>query len=131
MRQYVGIDIVEIERIQKAVARWGERFLRRVYTEDEIAAYRARPASLAARFACKEAVVKLLGAADKGIGWRDIETLSQPDGRPFVRLYGKALAEANRLGIREIAVSLAHSRGDAIASVAGSSVARPGRAPGS
>ncbi|MBI2858813.1 MAG: holo-ACP synthase [Chloroflexi bacterium] len=119
MTQYVGIDIVEIERIRGAVVRWGDRFLKRVYTDAEISAYGTRPESLAARFACKEAVVKLLGAARKGLSYRDIEALSLPDGRPLVRLYGKALVEAERLGISEIAVSLAHSRGNAVASVAG------------
>ncbi len=122
MLQYVGIDIVEIERVRRAIDRWGERFLRRVYTDLEINSYGNRPESLAARFACKEAVVKLLGAAEKGVRWHDIETLSQPDGRPYVRLHGRARSEAERLGIRQIAVSLSHSKRQAIASVAGVSV---------
>ncbi len=118
MQQYVGVDIIEISRIKRATERWGERFLRRVYTEREISLYANRPQSLAARFACKEAVIKLLGATDKGVTLRDIETISAPDGRPFLTLYGRARSEARRLGIGEIAVSISHSREYAVASVA-------------
>lgn len=114
---YVGIDIIEIARIEKARTRWGERFLRRVYTDREISAYGRSPSSLAARFACKEAVMKLLGS--DGLGWREIETLSRSSGQPVLNLYGRAKSEANRLGLKEIAVSLAHSRDYAVASVAG------------
>ena len=119
MTQYIGVDIVEIDRIQKAIARWGEAFLQRVYTESELELYCKKPASLAARFACKEAVMKLLGTGRNGINWREIETLSHPGGKPFVNLSGKAQSKASELGLKEIAVSLSHSREYAIAYVAG------------
>jgi holo-[acyl-carrier protein] synthase len=119
MAHYTGIDIIEIARIKKAVARWGESFLRRVYTDSELKLYREKPASLAARFACKEAVMKLLGTGRRGINWREIETLSHPSGKPLLNLYGNAQSKASELGIEEIAVSLSHSKEYAIASVSG------------
>ena len=70
MTLYVGIDIIEIARVKKAIARWEDRFLRRIYTDAEIRLYRRKPQSLAARFACKEAVMKLLGTGRKGVSWR-------------------------------------------------------------
>jgi len=119
MAHYTGIDIIEIARIKKAVARWGESFLRRVYTDSELKLYREKPASLAARFACKEAVMKLLGTGRRGIHWREIETLSYPSGKPLLNLYGNAQSKASELEIKEIAVSLSHSKEYAIASVSG------------
>ena len=119
MAHYIGIDIIEIARIKKAIARWGEAFLHRVYTDAELERYHENPSSLAARFACKEAVMKLLGTGRKGVHWREIETLTHPGGKPLVNLYGRALNKADELGLKEIAVSLSHSREFAIASVAG------------
>lgn len=119
MKHYIGTDIIEIARIRQAIDRWGERFLRRIYTEPELSLYSRSPQSLAARFACKEAVVKLLGNEKKGISWQDIETLAYPSGKPLIRLYGRAQNEADNLGIREIDVSLAHSREYAIAAAIG------------
>jgi holo-[acyl-carrier protein] synthase len=120
MKHYIGTDIIEIARIKDAMERWGERFLHRVYTESELSLYGRSPQSLAARFACKEAVMKLLGAESKGLSWQDIETLSSPGGKPYLNLYRRAKNEANKLGIKEIAVSLAHSREYAIAAAIGS-----------
>jgi len=119
MTHYIGVDIIEIARIKKAIARWGEAFLRRVYTDSELELYRKKPSSLAVRFACKEAVMKLLGTGRNGINWREIETLSHPGGKPSVNLYGRAQSKANELGLKEIAVSLSHSKEYAIASVSG------------
>jgi len=116
---HIGIDIIEITRIEKAIARWGDRFLHRVYTESELRQSHQKPSSLAAHFASKEAVMKLLGTGKKGIGWRDIETLPEPSGRPLVHLHGKARAQANSLGLDKLAVSLSHSREYAIACVIG------------
>jgi len=115
--QYIGIDIVEIARIKKAIGRWGERFLHRVYTDQELKLYRRKIPSLAARFAGKEAVVKALGTQTKGISWRDIEILSEPDGRPVVCLHGKAQVQADVQDLHSIAISLSHSREYAIAFV--------------
>lgn len=117
MTHYTGIDIVEIARIKRAVARWGDAFLHRIYTDAELKLYQSKTASLAARFAAKEAVMKLLGTGNIGISWREIEILSRSSGKPLVNLYGRAQSTAQKLGIREIAVSLAHSREYAIASV--------------
>ena len=117
MAHYIGVDIIEIARIQEAVNNWGERFLRRIYTDAELAAYRHKPSSLAARFACKEAVMKLLGTGSMGVNWREVETLSHPSGRPLINLYGKAKSKADELSIKEIAVSLSHSKEYAVACV--------------
>jgi len=110
-----GIDIIEIGRIEKAIARWGKRFLKRIYTESELEFCRNKSPSLAARFAAKEAVMKLLGTGRKGICWREIETLSLPTGKPVINLYGQAKNKARELGLREINISLSHSREYAIA----------------
>jgi holo-[acyl-carrier protein] synthase len=120
MTHYIGTDIIEIARIRQAIDRWGERFLHRVYTEPELNLYGQSSQSLAARFAGKEAVMKLLEARSKGMSWQDIEILSYPSGKPRLKLHGRAQIEANKLGIKEIAVSLAHSRDHAIATVIGS-----------
>jgi len=119
MMHYIGIDIIEIARIKKAILRWEERFLRRIYTDAELRLYYRKPQSLAARFACKEAVMKLLETGRRGVSWRDIETLSHPGGKPLVNLYGRAQNKAKELGLKEIAVSLSHSKEYAIASVVG------------
>ena len=114
--QSIGIDIIEIGRIEKAITRWGERFLRRVYTGPELERYCKKPSSLAARFAGKEAVIKALG---RRTGWKEIEILSDPRGKPLVHLYGKAQNRANKLGLENLAISLSHSREYAVACVAG------------
>jgi len=119
MTHYTGIDIIEIARIRKAATRWGDRFLHRIYTEPELRLCAEKSPALAARFACKEAVMKLLGTGRKGVGWREIETLAHPSGKPLVNLYGKAQSQADKLGIKDIAVSLSHSREYAIASAVG------------
>ena len=117
MTQYIGVDIIEIDRIKKAIARWEERFLRRIYTDAELSLYGKKPQSLAARFACKEAVMKLLGTDRKGVSWREIETLSHASGKPLINLYGRAQNKAKELGLKEITVSLSHSKEHAIAYV--------------
>jgi len=118
----VGVDIVSVSRIGRACARWGERFLTRIYTERELARYSERIPELAVRFAAKEAISKALGTGINGIGWREMEILSDRRGKPTVRLHGAALARAQELGLDEWAVSLSHSDSDAVAFV----VAREG-----
>ena len=116
----IGIDIIEIARIKKAVERWGEDFLRRVYTDEELRLYSKQPLSLATRFAGKEAIVKALGTpTDRGFKWKDIEILSEPSGKPTVHLHGNAKNQADKLGLSSIAISLSHSREHAIALAAG------------
>ena len=115
----VGVDILEISRIEQALARWGQRFLGRIYTEQEIAFSRGRPPQLAARFAAKEAVMKALGTGIKGVGWREIEVVRQRGRAPTVQLHGRALELARKLGIEKLVLSLSHSRDYAVAFVVG------------
>ncbi len=117
MAEYVGIDIIEISRIKDILERFGERFLNRIYTGPEIKLYAHKANSLAARFAGKEAVMKLLGTGLRGLSWKDIEILSQDSGRPYVTLYGRARERANELRLGGISISLSHSKEYAIASV--------------
>jgi holo-[acyl-carrier protein] synthase len=117
--QHIGVDIVEIGRIEGAIAEWGERFLHRIYTDAELELCRNRSSSLAARFAGKEAVMKLLGTGIRGVGWKEIETLAHSSGKPLVNLYGRAKAEARRLGLKDIAISISHSKEYAIVMVSG------------
>jgi len=119
MQYCIGTDIIEIARIEQALERWGERFLKRIYTEQEIARYRKKVPSLAARFAAKEAVIKALYQSDVGIGWRDMEVLSGPGGKPRLHLYGRAKVCADALGIKSMEISLSHSREYALAVVLG------------
>jgi len=118
----VGVDLVEIARIERAVERGGETFLERVFTPAEVAYCRGRSAELAARFAAKEAVSKALGVgmrmlAPEGINWRDVEVIGDRRGKPVIYLTGRAAERAAELGIDEWAVSLSHSRENAIALV--------------
>jgi len=117
--QYIGVDIIEIDRISKVIERWGETFLARVFTPSELNLYRRKDSSLAARFAAKEAVLKSLGACDRGISWQDIEVLAETNGKPAVFLHGKAQAAARDLAIVDLAVSLSHSEDYAVAFVVG------------
>ena len=113
----VGVDIIEIERVERALAKFGERFLRRVYTRLEVAFCRGRVPELAARFAAKEAVSKALGTGMRGVAWREIEVSPDQRGKPHVHLYGRARQRAQDLGLDTFAISLSHSRDHAIAFV--------------
>jgi len=116
----VGVDIIEIERIRQVFQRHGERFLRRVYTEAEIAYCRGRVPELTARFAAKEAVSKALGTGivgQGGIFWREVEVLPDARGKPLVHLHGQAKDRAESLGLKEFAISLSHSQEYAVAFV--------------
>lgn len=112
-----GVDIIEIPRIARVVDRYGERFLRRVYTEAEQTLYRGRVPELAARFAAKEAISKALGTGIWGIRWREMEVLPDVRGKPLVYLHGAAAARARALNLRHFDVSLSHSREYAVAVV--------------
>lgn len=118
MIRSVGVDLVEVDRVQKAVERWGDRFLRRVYTGAEIE-YCFRKGekyrSLAARFAAKEAVMKALGTGWKrGVRWVDIEVVRRPGAAPEIALHGQSRA-LGREG--QFLVSLSHTQTHAIAVV--------------
>jgi holo-[acyl-carrier protein] synthase len=128
----VGTDIVEVPRIARAVERWGERFLDRVYTAHEIAYCRGRVPELAVRFAAKEAVSKALGLGiwgRRGIGWKEAEVRPDPLGKPEVFLYGRAADRAQVLGLGQWAISLSHTHEYAVATVvamSGESALSPG-----
>jgi holo-[acyl-carrier protein] synthase len=117
----VGVDIVEIARIRRVVERWQDRFIRRVFTPDELAYALGRrdPAEhLAARFAAKEAVLKALGTGlTMGVRWREMEVRRPRGGRPTLRLTGRMQALGAARGVRALHVSLSHDGGYALAQV--------------
>jgi len=117
----VGVDIVEIDRVQAALDRFGDRFLGRVYTPLEVAFCRGRVSELAARFAAKEAVMKALGTGARGVAWREIEILPNHRGKPLVYLHGRAAERAERIGLSAMDISMSHSREYAVAFVVGAS----------
>lgn len=114
-----GVDLIEVERFSETVAQFGERFLSRVFTPGERAAYGDQPHRLAARFAAKEAVAKALGTGIGDFTWRDIEIGQDERGRPTVTLHGPAQTRADELGLHHLALSLSHTRDHAIAFVVG------------
>lgn len=117
----LGTDLIEIERIERSVARFGERFLERVFTPGEIAYCHDKKGSaesFAARFAAKEAGAKALGTGiSRGVGWKDFEVRRLPGQRPELHLTGRALEIAEALGIRRLSLSLTHSRAMSMAVV--------------
>ncbi len=117
-----GVDLVVISRVERVLERYGERFLIRVFTPAEIAHSRRRPPELAARFAAKEAVSKALGVGMRlmsphGISWRNVETLTETTGRPYLVLQGRAKALATQQGLTTWSLSLSHDGDMAIAVV--------------
>lgn len=116
-----GIDIAEPARVRAAAERYGERFLRRVFTPKEIAyceRKRNKWERYAARFAAKEAAFKALGTGwRRGVRWRDIEVTNRPSGRPTLHLSGQAKKFATRQGVRHISVSLTHAEHFVLAQV--------------
>jgi holo-[acyl-carrier protein] synthase len=119
------VDIVELERIRRALARHGERFLTRIYTTAELDRYRDRLPELAVRFAAKEAVSKALGVglnlfSAHGISWQEVEVLPDPLGKPVLHLAGRAQTLADEQGLRQWVISLSHGRDYAVAFVVAS-----------
>src|ERR1700689_1533471 len=108
-----GIDIAEVPRIQESIARFGDRFLRRVYTEGEMRycdSKANRAERYAARFAAKEAAMKALGTGwSHGVRWADCEGVRLPGGRPAIAFHGKAGEIAVGLGVKNAALSLSHT----------------------
>ena len=111
----LGIDIIDIARIRKALKKHGRRFAKRVLTDAEDAYVRDRPENFAGRWAAKEAVSKVLGLGVRGVGWREIEIVRLPTGQPTVKLHGRALRRADQLGMERVAVSISHEREYAVA----------------
>lgn len=117
----LGTDLVEIARIEQSIARFGERFLERIFTPAEISYCRAKKnaaESFAARFAAKEAAAKALGTGiQHGVGWQEIEVVRNPGQPPQIVFHAAAAERARALGVRNSAVSLSHSREVAMAVV--------------
>jgi holo-[acyl-carrier protein] synthase len=103
----VGIDIIEVERVRKVFEKHGERFLHRVFTDNEILQCRGKATRLAGRFAAKEAISKALGTGLRGIKWREMEIVQLRSGRPSVRLHGFAKLRAQELELSAFDVSIA------------------------
>lgn len=112
-----GIDMLEVQRLQLAIDRHGDRFLRRIFTDKEIDQLAGNIPSLAARFAGKEAVAKALATGIGPISWQEIEILRGPAGEPILHLYGEAGRLAEARGIERWAISLSHTHLHAIAMV--------------
>ena len=108
-----GVDLAEVPRIRASIERFGARFIERIYTPAEIA-YVERKANrwerYAARFAAKEAGMKAIGTGWRhGVRWQDFEVANLPSGKPTLRLHGVAARVADKLGVRNISLSLTHT----------------------
>jgi holo-[acyl-carrier protein] synthase len=116
-----GVDIAEVPRIRESIERHGERFLNRIFTEGErqyCDGKANRFESYAARFAAKEAGMKALGTGwSRGVRWRDIEVVRPKGQRPTLQFHGQAGVIAEKLGTKNIALSLTHTSEEALAHV--------------
>ena len=115
MNLRTGVDLIEIERLEGTIQRYGDRFLQRVFTEGELQECERSTASLAARFAAKEAVSKALGTGIGAVGWREIEIRRGPAREPVLQLHGAAAQLAKELGLNTWSVSLSHTFTHALA----------------
>ncbi len=117
----MGVDLAEVGRIQKAIERHGEPFLRRVYTAAEreyCGRFKNKYERYAGRFAAKEAAMKALGTGwRRGVRWVDFEVVREKSGRPTMRLDGEAKKIAEELGVKRIALSITHTAEQALAQV--------------
>jgi holo-[acyl-carrier protein] synthase len=125
-----GVDLVSCARLAESIARHGQRFLDRVFTEAEQAYCSGKKREIehyAGRFAAKEAVLKVLGTGWRnGINWTDIEIRNQPSGQPKVSLSGRCREIADELGLESIIISISHTDTHAIASAIGLAVSTGG-----
>ncbi|MBO6513422.1 MAG: holo-ACP synthase [Phycisphaerales bacterium] len=116
-----GVDIVEIARIEKSLAKHADSFLSKCFTEREVldsGETKRKPEHLAARFAAKEAALKAIGTGwSQGIAWTDVETVRLDSGKPELRVTGRAKEIADSMGVDRWFVSLSHTETNAIASV--------------
>jgi holo-[acyl-carrier protein] synthase len=117
----LGADITEVDRIQGAIERQGERILRRIYTAAEIAyceRFKNKYERYAGRFAVKEAAMKALGTGwSRGVRWVDIEVVREKGGKPVLALAGEAKKIAERMGVKNIAITITHTEKQALAQV--------------
>ena len=117
----IGIDVAEVKRIAEVIESQGERFLRRVFTRDEVAyceQFRNKYERFAGRFAAKEAAMKALGTGwSRGVRWVDVEVVRHRGRRPTLELKGEARKIADGLGVKNIALSITHTVEQAIAQV--------------
>jgi holo-[acyl-carrier protein] synthase len=113
----IGVDLIDVPRIERAMHRHGERFFTRFFTAAERAYCQNRPERLAARIAVKEAVAKALGTGIGDVRWVEIEVSSDERGRPLLTLHGAAADLAAALGLQVWEISLSHSHSQAIAFV--------------
>ncbi len=126
MEIFLGIDVVEIPRIERVLARYGARFLNRVFTPGEREEAGDRAASLAARFAAKEAAAKALGCGIGPVAWKELEIRYGSHKAPRLLLHGRAAALARELGWRTWQVSLSHEACCAVAVVVALGLANEG-----
>jgi holo-[acyl-carrier protein] synthase len=117
----IGLDLVEVARIQESLQKFGERFQKRVFTETERSYCNALPhpsLHFAARFAAKEAYLKALGTGlSSSISWKDVGVENLPSGKPELKVTGRALELASERGVREMHLSLSHTSNHAAAVV--------------
>lgn len=118
----LGLDLAEVPRVSRALDRWGERFLARVFRPGELHRGRRHPRAfvehVAGRFAAKEAAMKALGTGWRGLSFREIAIGREPGGKPRIEFHGRALERARALRVRSAEISITHTAGMAAAVVA-------------
>jgi holo-[acyl-carrier protein] synthase len=116
-----GVDICEVERVRAAIDRFGQRFLKRVFTQAEreyCESKRNRIERYAARFAAKEAAMKAIGTGlRQGVSWQDFEVGRETGGRPTILIKGKGAEFAAKLGMKRASLSITHTESQAMAQV--------------
>jgi holo-[acyl-carrier protein] synthase len=117
MNLRTGVDLIELERVEATIERYGQRFLERVFTPRELAEVGENVSSLAVRFAAKEATAKALGTGIGDVGWQEIEILRGAARQPNLYLHGRASDLANSLDLETWSLSLTHDQSYAIALV--------------
>ena len=114
-----GVDIIEVDRVKQAIKKWGDSFLKKVFTDKEVAYSKKRRFAyqhLAARFATKEAVLKAFGGGWlRNLPWKDVEIVNDKNGKPGINLYGEAKKVYNKKNIEKIVVSMSHTKEYAVA----------------
>lgn len=120
----VGTDLVSVSEVRESIAASGDRYLRRIYAAEELADTGGDPRRLAARFAAKEAVLKVLRPADEALPWNEIRVRRHPSGWTDLVLRGRVARSADEAGLTDWAVSLTHEGDLAAATVVATGPAR-------